>query len=104
MHYYRGDLYVIDFEDINLGYPVQDIAVTLYYGRRQGGYEEWKAAFRQGYSSVRAWPVESERTIDTLIAARSVNFINDVARIDPSPQEYIIQRSEELVQFLNKYS
>ncbi|MGB2963848.1 MAG: phosphotransferase [Anaerolineales bacterium] len=104
VHYYRGDLYVIDFEDINLGYPVQDIAVTLYYGRRQGGYEEWKAAFRQGYSSVRAWPVESERTIDTLIAARSVNFINYVARIDPSPQEYIIQRSEELVQFLNKYS
>jgi len=104
VHYYRGDLYVIDFEDINLGFPVQDIAVTLYYGRRQDEYEEWKAAFRQGYSSERAWPMESERTIDTLIAARSVMFINYVARIDPSPQEYIKQRSEELVQFLNKYS
>ena len=37
LHYYnvhssRGRLYVIDFEDIMLGYPIQDIAVTFYYG------------------------------------------------------------------------
>jgi Ser/Thr protein kinase RdoA (MazF antagonist) len=103
VHIHRGQLYVIDFEDINLGYPVQDIAITLSYGRERDGYREWKIAFKQGYSSVREWPIEGERTIETLMAARSVMFINYVARIDPSPQEYIEQRSEGLVQFLKKY-
>jgi Ser/Thr protein kinase RdoA (MazF antagonist) len=103
VHFYRGELYVIDFEDINLGYPVQDIAVTLYYGRHREGYKEWKAAFKQGYSSLRKWPVEDESTIETLMAARSVMFINYVARIDPSPEEYINQRCEELEHFLTRY-
>jgi Ser/Thr protein kinase RdoA (MazF antagonist) len=103
VHFHRGDLYVIDFEDVNLGYPVQDVAVTLYYGRKREGYNEWKAAFKQGYSSLRKWPVESERIIETLMAARSVMFINYVARIDPSPGEYINQRCEELAYFLNLY-
>ncbi len=103
VHYYRGDLYVIDFEDINLGYPVQDVAVTLTYGRERDGYAEWKAAFKEGYSSVRDWPAEDERTVETLMAARIVMFINYVARIDPSPQEYIERRCEGLAQFLKMY-
>ena len=103
VHYYRGELYVIDFEDINLGYPVQDIAVTLSYGRSLDGYSDWVAAFKQGYGSVREWPVEDQRTIETLIAARSVMFINYVARIDSSPLEYIEERSERLSRFLDQY-
>ena len=103
IHFYRGELYVIDFEDINLGYPVQDVAVTLSYGRQLDGYNEWKEAFKQGYRSIREWPAESERTIETLMAARSVMFINYVARIDSSPEEYIEKRCEGLAQFLQKY-
>ena len=103
VHFHRGELYVIDFEDVNLGYPVQDVAVTLSYGQQRDGYAEWKAAFKQGYGSVREWPVEGERTIQTLMAARSAMFINYVARIDPSPQEYIEQRCEGLVQFLKTH-
>lgn len=103
VHYHRGELYVIDFEDINLGYPVQDVAVTLTYGRERAGYAEWKAAFEQGYNSVRAWPAEDERTIETLMAARIVMFINYVARIEPSPQEYIERRCEGLAQYREKY-
>jgi Ser/Thr protein kinase RdoA (MazF antagonist) len=103
VHVHRGELYVIDFEDVNLGYPVQDVAVTLSYGRQREGYEAWRAAFKDGYSSVRAWPGEGERTIETLMAARSVMFINYVARIDPSPQEYIEERCKGLEQFLYAY-
>jgi Ser/Thr protein kinase RdoA (MazF antagonist) len=102
-HIYRGELYLIDFEDINLGYPVQDIAVTLSYGREREGYQEWKAAFEDGYCSLRPWPAQSERTVETLVAARNVMFINYVARIDPSPLAYIEKRSEGLAQFLNTY-
>lgn len=103
VHFYRGELYVLDFEDINLGYPVQDVAVTLYYGHQREGHDERKEAFKKGYSSLREWPVEDERTIETLMAARRVMFINYVARIDPSPEEYINERCEELVHFLNLY-
>jgi Ser/Thr protein kinase RdoA (MazF antagonist) len=103
VHFYRGELYLIDFEDVNLGYPVQDIAVTLLYGRERDGYAEWKAAFEQGYRSVRQWPAESERTIRTLMAARIVMFVNYVARIDPSPQEYIEKRCGDLAQFLKEF-
>jgi len=103
VHLYRGELYVIDFEDINLGYPVQDVAVTLSYGREREGYAEWKDAFEDGYRSIRAWPLDGERTIAILMAARSVMFINYVARIDPSPGAYIEQRSEGLLKFLKMY-
>lgn len=103
VHLYRGELYVIDFEDINLGYPVQDVAVTLAYGRKYDDYNEWKAAFKQGYRSVREWPIEDERTIDTLMAARLVMFVNYVARIDPSPEEYIEKRCRDLFQFIERY-
>ncbi len=106
VHYHRGLLYLLDFEDISLGYPVQDIAVTLYYGRhtRRDQYNELKAAFKQGYSSIRNWPAANERTIATLMAARSVMFINYVARINPTPGAYIAQRCQELTHFINNFS
>ena len=103
VHLHCGELYVIDFEDVNLGFPVQDIAVTLSYGRERDGYQEWRDTFKQGYSSARRWPAESERTIEILMAARIVMFINYVARIDPAPQEYIERRSKDLERFLDAH-
>jgi Ser/Thr protein kinase RdoA (MazF antagonist) len=103
VHYHRGELYLLDFEDINRGYPVQDIAVTLYYGRDRPGYPGWRAAFQEGYAAVRPWPAEDERTIQTLMAARTVMFINYVARIDPLPEAYIDERCEGLAEFLTRF-
>jgi len=104
VHVYQGELYIMDFEDVMLGYPVQDVAITLYYGRQRDDYETLRGAFKQGYTSIRIWPVNRDGQIETLMAARSVNFINYVARIDPSPQEYIEQRCAELRIFLDVYS
>jgi Ser/Thr protein kinase RdoA (MazF antagonist) len=103
VHLYRGQLYAIDFEDIMLGYPVQDIAVTLSYGRAWPDYPEWRAAFREGYTRQRAWPEESESVIQTLMAARTVMFVNYVARIDPSPLEYIEKKCEALQEYLEVF-
>lgn len=103
VHLYRGELYVIDFEDVMLGYPVQDIAITLSYGRQRDGYSDWRDAFQRGYTNLRPWPAESQKQLETLIAARSVMFVNYVARIDPSPQEYIEHHCEGLSQFLEVY-
>jgi hypothetical protein len=41
--------------------------------------------------------------IETLQAARSINFVNYVARIGDSPQEYINARCEELQEFVENY-
>jgi Ser/Thr protein kinase RdoA (MazF antagonist) len=93
----------LDFEDVMLGYPVQDIAITLYYGRQRDDYESLREAFAQGYTGIRMWPVDRDGRIETLMAARSVNFINYVARIDPSPHKYIEERCAELSIFLDIY-
>jgi Ser/Thr protein kinase RdoA (MazF antagonist) len=53
VHLYRGELYVIGFEDVMLGYPVQDIAITLSYERQCDRYSEWREAFKQGYTGLR---------------------------------------------------
>jgi len=103
VHLHRGELYVIDFEDVMLGYPVQDVSITLSYGQQRDGYKDRREAFKQGYTSLRTWPADSDREIETLMAARSVMFINYVARIDPSPQEYIEHRCDGLRQFLDVY-
>jgi Ser/Thr protein kinase RdoA (MazF antagonist) len=101
VHLYRGELYVIDFEDVMLGYPVQDVAITLYYGRDRDGYGAWREAFEEGYTRLRPWPAESERQIETLMAARAAMFVNYVARVDPSPLEFVETRCEGLRRFLD---
>jgi len=100
VHCYRGELYLIDFEDINLGYPVQDIAVTLSYGRDRDDYQELKKAFMVGYTSILDWPEVEERVIPTLMIARSIMFINYNARVDDDPEEYLESRMEDVRKFL----
>ncbi|HZU87357.1 MAG TPA: phosphotransferase, partial [Anaerolineaceae bacterium] len=89
VHVYRGQLYVLDFEDNLLGYPVQDIAVTLYYGRERPDYPELAAAFRAGYTRLRPWPARSEEELRLLMAARNTNFINYIAEIDPDAESFL---------------
>jgi Ser/Thr protein kinase RdoA (MazF antagonist) len=49
-------LAAIDFEDLLYGYPIQDIAVSLFYvGWREDG-KELMAAFREVYEEISPWP------------------------------------------------
>ncbi len=98
VHIYRGELYVIDFEDLVLGYPVQDIAICLYYLRNDVNYAALAAAFQSGYASEREWPSFSERDLQTLWGARMLNFINYVAHVDEpeGAREFINARCREL--------
>ena len=100
---YRGELYIMDFEDVMLGYPVQDVAITLYYGQQREDYPHLQEALHVGYTSCRAWPIKRYGQIETLQAARSINFVNYVARIDASPQEYIDARCGELQEFIEQF-
>ena len=76
VHSFRGKLYALDFADLMLGYPVQDIAITLYSER----FADVRPHFEAGYRSVRDWPVQSERQLNLIMAARMVSFVNYVSQ------------------------
>jgi Ser/Thr protein kinase RdoA (MazF antagonist) len=96
IHVARGQLWFLDFEDICLGYPVQDVAISLYYGRSLPEYPDLAAAFQKGYSSVRPWPVETPQQLAGLMTARNANFINYVAGFLPELQEMLDGMFERL--------
>lgn len=101
VHVYKGDLYFIDFEDLLLGFPIHDVAITLFYGRSRPDYPSLCHAFQTGYSQVRPWPVTDPRHVDWLMLARTVNFINWVAQIEDDPHEYIQSRCTAVARQLN---
>ena len=82
------------------GYPIQDIAIAFYYGNDRKDYSGLCEAYREGYSTIRQWPVESRVEIEILKAARAVMFINYVARIDPNPEKFIDKKCGYLKNFL----
>jgi len=79
----RGVLSPIDFEDLMLGWPVQDIATTLYYFPA-GSYSELCIAFQDGYTRHIPWPERHKSEIDSFIAARGIGLANFVLN-DPNP-------------------
>jgi Ser/Thr protein kinase RdoA (MazF antagonist) len=100
IHVVHGKLHFLDFEDICLGYPIQDVAVSLYYGRSRPDYPALAAAFREGYARVRPWPVDSPQQLAGLMTARNANFINYVPTILPEPQEMLDGMFERMQQSL----
>ena len=98
VHIYRGKLTVIDFEDMALGYPVQDIAICLYYLRNYKKYAELASAFQSGYASARDWPSFREDDLHKLWMARMANFANYAAQVDEpeGARDFIKARCEEL--------
>jgi Ser/Thr protein kinase RdoA (MazF antagonist) len=86
----RGVLSPIDFEDVMLGWPVQDIATTLYYFLRDD-YLILRSAFQTGYTRHSPWPERYPGEINSFIAARGIGLANLVlndpnisSRIDPA--------------------
>lgn len=103
VHIYRGKLYVIDFEDVLLGFPLQDISICLYYLRDYENYAELAEAFQSGYASEREPPPFSESELHTLWMGRMANFANYAAQmIDPEERarEFISARCEEMERLL----
>ena len=72
----------IDFEDLCWGWPVQDLAIALYYLHEEPTYPEILAAFRAGYESVRPWPDVTGAEIATFIAGRAIVLANDVELLE----------------------
>jgi Ser/Thr protein kinase RdoA (MazF antagonist) len=76
----RGVLSPIDFEDMMWGWPVQDIATTLYYFETEENYAEMRAAFEHGYQRISPWPERHPGEIDAFMAARALGMLNFVSQ------------------------
>lgn len=78
VRYFRGRLSPIDFEDLMWGWPIQDIATTLYYSVDADDYLDRRSAFERGYKNVSLWPEHARGEIDSFIAARGLGMANFV--------------------------
>jgi Ser/Thr protein kinase RdoA (MazF antagonist) len=87
----RGVLSPIDFEDLMLGWPVQDIATSLYYLLDES-YVSLRQAFQEGYTRITPWPERIPGEIDSFIAARGIGLANFILN-DPNPA-WCIQAKE----------
>ncbi len=81
VHIHRNKLYALDFEDLMMGFPIQDIAITFYYTRTEPNSEALHAAYQAGYETVRAWPVKIDGELELLMAGRMIMFCNYVAKV-----------------------
>lgn len=87
-HLYRGEAYALDFDDMLFGWPIQDIAITLFYYQRWDNAADLYAAFRRGYETVRPWPEQYPGELQIWILSRALNLMSYVMmRHDKDPEE-----------------
>jgi len=104
VHVYRDRLIGFDFEDVTWGHRVQDIAITLFYERNHSGYDDFSAAFEEGYRTRADWPVSYDGELEHFMAARTIMFINYVANLHDDPTDYYEIAFPRLERFLENWS
>jgi Ser/Thr protein kinase RdoA (MazF antagonist) len=103
---YRGKLFALDFEDLAWGYPVQDIATTLFYFQRHQQREQLIQAYKQGYTRILEWPESYPGQIATFMAGRGIMLANYLL-CSKNPEdkafvpEYLARVGSRLAAFLN---
>ncbi len=85
------EMWLLDFEDALLGYPIHDSAIMLYYYKYDDNfdYEKVKKTVLDGYSSVSGSQDFTDYDIDLFILARRVNFLNYIFLVTDKPEKYI---------------
>ncbi len=99
VRYSRGVLSPIDFEDLMWGWPVQDIATSLYYIIDREDYPTLRAAFHLGYNRQSPWPEQHPGEIDAFIAARGIGMVNFVLN---SPNAALNSQAAAFVERIEK--
>jgi Ser/Thr protein kinase RdoA (MazF antagonist) len=85
----QSGLAVIDFDDVGIGYELQDLAITFFYLRDKPGKEEMVL---DGYRSIRNLPQYKPNQIEALLVARQLLLLNDL--LDVTTAEEIASTPE----------
>jgi Ser/Thr protein kinase RdoA (MazF antagonist) len=104
---YRGQLRVLDFDDTMLGYPVLDVALSLYYIQAHPEYIALREAYQRGYESVSPWPETQTGQVQTYIAGRELQLVNYVLHTTnplfaPRLPGFLARAEERLKTFLKE--
>lgn len=86
---------VFDFDDTVLGWPIQDVAISLFYFRRFTN-PEFSSAFWRGLDRTCASYGVSEADLELLIASRAVFMANAMHGIKTASIAEIAPRYEEV--------
>jgi Ser/Thr protein kinase RdoA (MazF antagonist) len=90
----RGEVRLIDFQDLFWGFEVQDVAIATVS-------LPFPDAFRFGYESVRRWPDVDPETWAALEAARHLNILNfGLAGDRPKLDEVVARHAEPVVEWM----
>lgn len=73
--WYRGQLSVFDFDDVVIGAPAYDLAVSTYYLRAKPGLEE---ALFHGYAARRPLPQFDDDTFEAVVAGRNLLLLDEL--------------------------
>jgi Ser/Thr protein kinase RdoA (MazF antagonist) len=80
-----GSIAVLDFDDCMLGWPVQDLGITVFELASRDDFESLEAALRRGYERVAPWPDRVPGEVRVFAADRCLMFANYVVQDhDPS--------------------
>jgi len=82
IRWHSGALTALDVEDVMWGFPIQDIAIALYYVRRRDDYPALYSAFRRGYERLRPWPVRHPDELAPHFAGRQLMFANFILKLE----------------------
>ncbi len=71
--WHEGKMSILDFDDAGLGFPLQDLAISLYYIRED---KEREKVLMSGFLSVAPLPEHEPWELELLIASRSLTLLN----------------------------
>jgi Ser/Thr protein kinase RdoA (MazF antagonist) len=98
---HRGDVVLIDFQDLIWGFDVQDVQIARFALEMHRDPGAWSDAFRAGYESVRPWPESDPATIAALRAARHLNVLNfGLSGDGPDPDAFISRHAAPVTEWM----
>lgn len=99
------ELKIVDFEEAILGFPIQDFSIFLFYYKDGKRFEflRVKESFIEGYSKIINDFIFDEFTIEMLMIARRVNFMNYVLDINEDPKNYMKKSLPIVKGFIKDY-
>ncbi|MBZ0276090.1 MAG: phosphotransferase, partial [Anaerolineae bacterium] len=107
MLFHQGEVRALDFDECGWGYYLYDIAPALWQFKDQPRYADLRAAYWDGYTSVRQMPDGTQSPLEAFLAARHLASIRWIAGNRDNPVirgragEIITVRTELLRRFLD---
>jgi Ser/Thr protein kinase RdoA (MazF antagonist) len=100
-----GSIAILDFDDCMLGWPAQDLGITVFELASRDDFEPLEAALRRGYERVAPWPDRAPGDVRVFAADRCLMFANYVVQDhDPSYRaraaRYVPEWADEIERLL----